>query len=171
MAKSILDNLPVISIVRRNHSLEHATMHVLAERFKGLGMAGISGLGGFYLLADLPSETIADAALEAVKRLQVGETTLAVHDHCGTNLATPFTLAVLSFWLMMSGTQKDEKLKWQRMPFAFIFATGIFFLSRPLGPIVQRLLTTSESLENLQVGYIATQKYYGRSLHHIITHE
>ena len=42
----------------------------------GLGMAGISGPWGFYLLADLPSETVCDAALEALKRLQEGEASL-----------------------------------------------------------------------------------------------
>lgn len=171
MAKLILDKIPMISTIRRNHSLEHATMHVLSERFIGLGMAGISGLGGFYLLADLPSETIVEAAIEAAKRLKAGETELAIHDRCGTNLGTPFALAFLSYWAMMIGTGQDAKRKVRRMPFAVILAVGVFFLARPLGPMMQRLLTTSESLENLQVGYISTQKYYGRSLHHVITHD
>ena len=171
MAKSILDNIPIIATIRRNHSLEHATMHVLAEHFSGLGMAGISGLGGFYLLADLPSETVVEAAIEAAKRLKAGETGLAVHARCGTNLATPLTLAFLSYWVLMIGTSKDAKRKLWRMPFALALAVGVFFLARPLGPTVQRLLTTAESLDKLQVGYISTQKYYGRSLHHVITHE
>jgi hypothetical protein len=171
MATSFLDVLPLISHVRRNHSLEHATMHVLAERFKGLSMTGISGVGGFYLLADLPSETICDAALDAHKRLQAGETSLAVHENCGTNLVAPAALAGLSIWIIMLGTGKDSKLKLRRLPYALILAIPIFLLSRPLGPILQRLLTTSMEIGTLQIGQINTQKYSGRSLHHIITHD
>lgn len=170
MATSFLDVLPLIASVRRNHSLEHATMHVLAERFTGLSMNGISGVDGFYLLADLPSETICDAALDAHKRLQAGETSLAVHENCGTNLVAPAALAGLSIWIIMLGTGKDSKLKLRRLPYALILAIPIFLLSRPLGPILQRLLTTTGDIGNLQITQINTQKYSGRSLHHIITH-
>lgn len=171
MATPVLDTLPLISRLRRNHSLEHATMHVLSEKFKGLGMAGISGPWGFYLLADLPSETVCDAALEALKRLQEGEASLAVHDNCGTNLATPAMLAALTIWVAMLGTGKDKQLKLRRLPFALILAIPVFLLSRPLGPIFQRLLTTTDDPATLQVDRVFTQKYGGRSLHHIYTHE
>jgi hypothetical protein len=77
----------------------------------------------------------------------------------------------LSIWIIMSGTGRDSKLKLRRLPYALILAIPIFLLSRPLGPIVQRLLTTTGDIGNLLITQVNTQKYSGRSLHHIITHE
>ena len=56
-----LSTLPIINTTRRNHALEHATMHVLAARYPGVKMAGMSGPAGFVLYADLPTEIITDA--------------------------------------------------------------------------------------------------------------
>lgn len=51
-----LNKIPFIRSTRRNHALEHATMKVLAERFKGVKMMGHSNPGGFLLFADLPTD-------------------------------------------------------------------------------------------------------------------
>ena len=50
MTASFLDRLPLVGAVRRNHALEHATMQVLAEKYKGVPMAGLSNPQGFLLL-------------------------------------------------------------------------------------------------------------------------
>ncbi|MCJ7694851.1 MAG: DUF6391 domain-containing protein [Anaerolineaceae bacterium] len=171
MTKPFLDTLPIISQVRRNHSLEHATMHLLAQRFKGLSMTGVSGVRGFYLLADLPTETICEVSLEALKRLNAGEKELALHDNCGTNLAVPSILAGIAIWAAMLGTDKDGNQKWRRLPFALIFAVPVFLFSRPLGAVAQKYLTTSENPGSLTIKLVTTQKYSGRSLHHIFTHD
>ena len=62
-------------------------MTVLAERYKGVRMVGHSNPVGFVLLADLPTEIVTEAVLEAKRRLESGEPNLAVHPNCGTNLA------------------------------------------------------------------------------------
>jgi len=82
----MLLNLPLILETRRNHALEHATLHILARTHR-TNMAGHSNPTGFFLLGDLQLEEIADAATEAMKRLKAGESGLAVHPGCGTNLA------------------------------------------------------------------------------------
>ena len=46
---------PVLSAVRHNHALEHATLHVLSQRFPGVKMAGVSIPQGFFLFAYLPT--------------------------------------------------------------------------------------------------------------------
>lgn len=171
MTKPFLDTLPIISQVRRNHSLEHATMHLLAQRFKGLSMTGVSGVRGFFLLADLPTETICDVAIEALDRLNAGENELALHDNCGTNLAVPSILAGIAIWAAMLGTDKNSTLKWRRLPFALILAVPVFLISRPLGAVAQKYLTTSVDPGSLTIKLITTQKYSGRSLHHILTHD
>lgn len=169
MTQSLLDTLPVLSHIRRNHGLEHATMSVLAGNFQGLVMAGMSGPTGFVLFADLPTETITDATLEALERLQEGEHELAVHPNCGTNLVASSVFSALAAWIVMAGTGKDARLKLWRLPLALVVAVPVFFLSKPLGPWLQRLLTTSAIPGGMQVGQVTTQKINGKSVHHIIT--
>ena len=79
MAANLLDRIPLVGATRRNHSLEHATLQVLAEKYHNLRMSGVSFAGGFYLNVDLPTDIVTRAALEAEKRLKAGERHLAVH--------------------------------------------------------------------------------------------
>ena len=65
----------IIDSTRKNHALEHATMRVLAEHYKGVRMMGHSNLCGFVLVADLPTEIVTEAVLEAKRRLENGEPT------------------------------------------------------------------------------------------------
>ena len=92
ITEQLLNTKP-ISRIRRNHGLEHATLHVLANRHPGKRMAGYSDLSGFWIVADLPGQEIKDAADEALQRLSQGEHKLAVHPNCGTNFATAGSLA------------------------------------------------------------------------------
>ena len=77
----MLLDLPLILETRRNHALEHATLHVLARTHQ-ISMAGHSNPTGFFLLGDLQLEDIATAANEALTRLRAGESGLAVHEGC-----------------------------------------------------------------------------------------
>jgi len=86
MNKSILDFQP-ISRTRRNHSLEHATIHVLSKKFPNVTLAGMSSPSGFTLIGDVATEDVAEAAIEALRRLREGESQLALHPNCGTNFA------------------------------------------------------------------------------------
>jgi len=90
--QSLLDT-PIISRVRRNHGLEHATLHVLAERHPGLSIAGHSNPGGFWILGDVSTDEVRLAVDEALKRLRGGEGELAVHPNCGTNFVIAGTAA------------------------------------------------------------------------------
>ena len=72
MAANLLDRIPLVGATRRNHSLEHATLQVLAERYHNLRMSGVSFAGGFYLNVDLPTDIVTRAALEAERRLKAG---------------------------------------------------------------------------------------------------
>jgi len=74
----------IIDSTRKNHALEHATMTILAERYRGVRMMGHSSPVGFILMADLPTEIITEVVLEAKHRLENGEPNLAVHPNCGT---------------------------------------------------------------------------------------
>ena len=56
--------------IRRNHGLEHATIHLLSQRFPGVFLAGHSDTQGFWLFGQVPLEAVAQAAQEALERLR-----------------------------------------------------------------------------------------------------
>ena len=62
---SILD-WPLVARTRRNHGLEHATVHVLGERHPGLGIIGRSTPNCFYIYGDLTAEPVQTAVAEAL---------------------------------------------------------------------------------------------------------
>src|SRR6266496_2866299 len=96
----ILD-LPPYLATRRNHALEHATLHVLARKYDDKNLAGHSNPTGFFLFGDLATDDIRAAINEASARLRAGERELAIHPGCGTNMATsmllPATLMLIPF--------------------------------------------------------------------------
>ncbi len=151
---SLLDpllNLPILSRVRRNHGLEHATLHLLARRHPGKKLAGYSDFNGFWLVGDLTMEQVKDGVFEALRRLRAGEAQLAVHPNCGTNFATAGSLSgfagVLGMW--RAGSRKRDKL--ERIPLVISLATLALIFAQPLGLAVQRHLTTSGVPEGLEV--------------------
>ena len=68
----------MIFTIRRNHGLEHATVHLLAEADRSRPLAGYSGPRGFYLIGRCTAEEIRAAAAqaEAVRYLHA---TRAIH--------------------------------------------------------------------------------------------
>src|SRR5512141_1324773 len=100
---------PYIVETRRNHALEHATIHILSERFPGRPMAGHSNPTGFFLIGDLPSEQVREAVSEALTRLKNGESHLAIHEGCGTNYVVTGGLAAIFAFLGMSWTRNNRE--------------------------------------------------------------
>ncbi|HSD85404.1 MAG TPA: DUF6391 domain-containing protein, partial [Anaerolineae bacterium] len=74
----ILD-LPLYLATRRNHALEHATLHVLARKYNDKNLAGHSNPTGFFLFGDIALDDIRSALQEAMTRLHAGERELAIH--------------------------------------------------------------------------------------------
>ena len=160
----MLLDLPLILETRRNHALEHATLHVLARTHK-ISMAGHSNPTGFFLLGDLQLEEIANAATEALTRLRAGESGLAVHEGCGTNMATTALLSGTFAWAPLRGANST---RWRLLliPLAVVFATFGYWLSKPLGPWLQKYITTEADMGNMQITNIV---FVRKGLHRIIT--
>lgn len=148
---SLLLNIPWVSRLRRNHGLEHATLHVLSQRHPGKSMAGHSDLKGFWIIGDLPVEVFQAAVAEALYRLQSGEHRLAVHPNCGTNYATAGIFAGLAGALAMFGAGRRLRDKLERLPLAASLATLALILSQPLGLFIQEQITTSGQPGMLEV--------------------
>jgi len=158
-------NLPLILETRRNHALEHATLHMLAQQYRGRNMAGHSNPTGFFLLGDFETEDIRSAATEAFNRLNAGESGLAVHPGCGTNLVAGAVLPAAFAWAPLRGARSTFWRIWL-IPIAILFAVFGYFLSRPLGPWLQANITTEADLGNMQIMDILPVR---KGVHRIIT--
>ncbi len=149
MLNSILD-LPFVGETRRNHALEHATLHVLATKYPGKPMAGHSNPTGFFILGNVSLQDVADCAAQALGRLRAGESELAIHPGCGTNLATSMLLAgTFSSFAMRGARSTSSRL--MRLPLAVAFALLGLAISRPLGPLLQQKVTTDANVGSLRV--------------------
>jgi hypothetical protein len=160
---------PVISHIRRNHGLEHATLHVLANYLPHTMLAGHSDVGGFWIVGDVPAELLHAAVQEAIARLRAGERELAVHPNCGTNFATAGALAGLAGAASMLGSGRRWQDKLSRLPFAAALATIALIVSQPLGLELQRRVTTSGDPGTLEVISITYREQGRLSLHRIQT--
>lgn len=137
----------LIGSVRRNHALEHATIAVLLGKLgREARLVGRATRTGFYLYGDLPAERVRDSAVEALQRLRLGETHLAVSPMCGTNLAVAGVLAGLS---SLAALGNGGRL--QRLPNVLLASTLAVLAAQPLGRLVQKHVTTSPDLSRLEV--------------------
>jgi hypothetical protein len=168
MSKSILDLQP-ISRTRRNHGLEHATIHVLSKKHPNVKMGGMSSPGGFTIVGDVTTEDVAEAAIEALKKLRAGEAELALHPNCGTNFAISGMFAGLAAWLGTLGAGKEFRRKLERLPLMIFLATLAVVVTRPLGPLVQKQITTTGDPQGLELERVETSLHAGVRTHRVIT--
>lgn len=157
--------------MRRNHALEHATLNLLGRRAPHLRLAGYSDARGFWVVGSVPIDDLQHAVGEGLARLQQGESQLAIHANCGTNYAVPGFIAGTSAWLAMKGSEKDESFgdKLDRWSLVVFVVTAALLLTRPLGPVVQRAVTTDAHVEGMQVVEIIRSERNQMVLHRIVT--
>jgi hypothetical protein len=160
----ILDFPPFLA-TRRNHALEHASLHILARKYKDQNMGGHSNPTGFFLFGDMSMDDIRSAINEAMTRLRAGESGLAIHPGCGTNLAASTLVPAAFAWAPFQGARS---LRWRLLliPVALMFAVFGYLLSKPLGPWLQRNVTTEADLGNMQVMDIVSVR---KGVYRIIT--
>ena len=151
-------NQGALSRIRRNHGLEHATLHILAKRIKPRPLAGHSDAGGFWIIGEIETETLRSAAAEALYRMQHGEHSLAVHPNCGTNFVTSGTLAGIAGAAAMLGAGPRLRDKAERLSLAALLATLALILSQPLGLYLQAHFTTSGQPGELRIVEVAPRK-------------
>ncbi len=137
--------------VRRNHALEHATLHVLARNLPDLNLVGRSDWQGFMIYGEIDTETLRQAAEEGWERLQAGQRELSIHPRCGTNLAVTGLLVGAA---MLVGFLGSERARWRRLPLTLMSLAGAFTLAAPLGPIVQKRMTTDPDMEGVSIGRV-----------------
>jgi hypothetical protein len=153
----------IASIIRQNHALEHATIHVLSRYNPYARVMGRTTLSGYHIAGALTTQDVANAATEALVRLQQGEAHLSVHPRCGTNLAVTGVLAGAAAY---GATLGRPRSRLERLPLALMAATLAAVAAQPLAHWVQERVTTSpdvegvyiENVERLHSGKLAIHK-------------
>lgn len=150
----------LISRVRRNHGLEHATIHMLTASHSNFSAQGNSDHRGFNLnvYGDVSEEAVRGAVVEAHRRMKAGEHHLAVHPNCGTVLLTTATMATLAAQAAFSVEQRRQRsavttpaVLINALPSAILAVVVSLIVSRPLGVQLQALYTVEGDLQELEV--------------------
>lgn len=154
-----------VTAIRRNHALEHATIGILMTKLgAGTRMMGHASVDGFYVVGDVSTEDVAEAAHEGLARLKRGEHHLAVSPLCGTNLVTAGLLAGLASMLSMR-----RKRGMSHLPQVVLAATGAVILAQPLGRMAQKHLTTFAEVEGVDIVGVTSSGHGQRTRHKIRT--
>jgi hypothetical protein len=155
----------IIGSVRRNHALEHATVSILMGRLgPGVRMVGRATGNGFYIYGDVPTDRLEESAAEGLERLKRGEASLAVSPLCGTNLAVAGLMAGASSLLALGNRSRLE-----RLPNVLLSATVAVLAAQPLGRLVQRHITTSSDLADMEIVGIRQGEHGAARYHKVET--
>lgn len=147
----------IVQRIRRNHALEHATIHVLTADPSHGSLVGRSDWSGFWLYGDVETARVEQAAHEALRRLRAGERHLAVHPRCGTILATTGVLSGLAVFAALGLSQPRGRPRWSSLPDAILAATAAAILAHPLGMWIERTITTTADVGGLAIARIYRQ--------------
>ena len=127
---------------RQHHAIEHATLHILAARYPSRRMVGYSDPRGFTIFGDLTEEAVRRAVSEAILRLQSGESQLAIHPNCGTNLAATGVLVTLAALIGGSMGRRDP---FTRFSYALTLVLPVLVMAPALGQRLQRATTLANT--------------------------
>jgi hypothetical protein len=137
--------------IRRNHGLEHATIHMLTQRFKKLNIAGRADDSGFYLYGEVETDAVRQAAEEALSRMRAGEHKWAIHPNCGTGLVTTSLMTTAAAVIGLGGRRDTMQDTFNRLPLVMLLTIGALIVSQPVGLSVQEHITTLGEPGDLEI--------------------
>ena len=158
----------ILSQIRKNHALEHATIHILTRTMPNVSFAGYSLNKGYWIYGKAELQDIQKAAEMAYARLKNGEKHLAVHPNCGTNIAmTGLCMAAASMLALKA--EGDDDSDFNR--FSALTSAGLIgaLIGRPLGPSVQKHITTDADVRDLSIVSISCNSLRGTPVFFIKT--
>lgn len=142
---------------RQNHALEHATVTLLSQSLPTLNASARSNSRGFIIFADVPVDDVRQAAEEALERLQAGESELAIHPNCGTNLAVGLSLAMVGSLFALTALRPRTRI-------ATVAAGSLagITVARPVGTLMQRYVTTLADVQDIRLKSVRRRRFFGR---------
>jgi hypothetical protein len=163
---------PSISKIRRNHGLEHATIHLLSHKYPDRTFVGRSDVGGFWLYGNVPTDSVVATVDEALSRLRNGEHELAIHPNCGTNYVTAGLLGGTTSYLTLAGSEDESwGSRLERLPLVITLTTIALIVAQPLGRAAQRHITTQGDPQNLRIKHIERVQDGATTLHRVLTQD
>jgi hypothetical protein len=154
----------MLLMIRQNHAIEHATMHILARRNPQLHLLAHSDWAGFTIYGEVSTEAVIEAVTEGLLRLRQGESSLAIHPRCGTNLAIPLGI---SGGLLL--TAVSMPVEWRFTRFTLTLLAGVVLaIRKPLSLAVQRHLTTTSDVQDVRVRAIQHLHQQGIPIHRVL---
>jgi len=161
-------DLPIARRTRRNHAIEHATVHILTTRRPGTTFAGRSDGHGFYLYGEVDADSLRAAVEEAIVRLPA-EPELAVHPYCGTNLVVGGITAGLASLVAVATMPRDRRdaSLMDLLPRLLLAGTAAAMATTSLGSRVQARWTTLADSEGVRVAGIERFERGRHRLHRV----
>jgi hypothetical protein len=160
---------PLIARLRRNHALEHATIHILSRRHRNVKLVGRSNFNGFRIYGNMPAGEVERAAREALHLLKAGQRELAVHPTCGTNFVAGGILAGLGAFAVLTPRRRSFGEWMSRLPTVLLVATlGLIFGQR-LGGMLQARVTTDPLVGNMEIIDVTREELGPLLLHTVRT--
>ncbi len=158
-------DLRPVTAIRQNHALEHATVAELVRRLgPHISVIGRATASGFYIYGDLPTRAVEEAAKEGLRRMQRGESELAISPLCGTNIVVAGMMTGLATALSLG-----KKKQLRHLPRAMLAATLSILAARPVGRLAQKHVTTTSDLSGLAILGVQRNERGGRIYHKIET--
>jgi hypothetical protein len=158
--------LNMLERIRRNHALEHATVHLLSRWDPSLRLVGRSDWTGFWLYGPVDTGIVQRAAHEALGRLAGGEAALAVHPRCGTNIATAALLGGLGAF---AAARTLRRSRFAQLLGVLSTLLAAMALGRSAGMTVQRYVTTTARTRGLRILAVDRGQAGKWVAHHITT--
>lgn len=163
-------DIPYILRTRRNHGLEHATIHVMAGKVARLRIAGRSDDRGFYLFGNVSTDMVEECVTGALARMQAGEHHLAVHPNCGTNLVTTASMVAGASLVALMGSEREQGGKLGRLPLMILGIMLALIFSEPLGMQFQASVTTLGNPGDLRILSISRKQRGKLVIHRVRTY-
>jgi hypothetical protein len=154
----------MLLLIRQNHALEHAAMHILAQRNPQLHLMAHADWTGFTIFGEVSTEAVIEAVTEGLLRLHQGESNLAIHSRCGTNLAVPLGI---SGGLLFTALSLPNEWRFTRFTLALLAGVTLA-IRKPLSLAVQRHITTTSDVEDVRVRAIQHHHYRGIPIHRVL---
>jgi hypothetical protein len=161
----------IISRIRRNHGLEHATLNLLASAHPQSAFAGHSDMGGFWILGEIDTGELERTIKLALDKLVAGQEDLAIHQNCGTNLLVSGFAAGLAGTAGLIGAGEKPRDKLERLPLIAALGVLALIITRPLGPLAQKTITTSGKPGQLSISSINRHTLNGVPAHRVCTRD
>lgn len=145
--------------LRKNHSIEHATVNILERQYGYRNLAGYAEENGFYIMGVQYPDQVFEAAKLGLSALKSGRSDLAIHKRCGTSITAANLISSILFLVLLFVTRTFSIFN---MIVALIFAN----LAGPwLGTYLQKYLTTYAEVGEVEISGVrwAENQQWGRA--------